>query len=85
MAAYVQKLKDEGKYEGQGPKENSPGYAILHKDRVIAEASKISFEPHKEAKELETRRKSKVLRFQMNPTPEWGPKSQQARNSILCT
>uniref|UniRef100_A0A060T461 tRNA (guanine(26)-N(2))-dimethyltransferase n=1 Tax=Blastobotrys adeninivorans TaxID=409370 RepID=A0A060T461_BLAAD len=51
-------------------KEGTPGYNIMTKPST----SQVSFETNEQAKEMEARRKSKLVRFQMNPTENWGPK-----------
>lgn len=61
----------ELKGEGGGVKEGSPGYKILSKPRIL---DNVSFEDHEQAVAMEQIRKSKLVRFQMNPTENWGPK-----------
>lgn len=52
-------------------KQGSAGYRVL---QDLEPKVKVSFEDHPRALELETFRKSKLLRFQINPTKNWGPK-----------
>lgn len=60
--------------EGKEPKnkEGSPGFAIMQKKEPSIE---VSFADHPRALELETFRKQKLLRYQVNPTKYWGPKA----------
>lgn len=50
-------------------KKDSPGAAILRQPP----AHEISFADNEKAIEMETLRKSKLVRFPMNPRAEWGP------------
>lgn len=53
-------------------KPGSPGTSIV---KSLETATEVSFEDHERALELEKLRKSKVVRFQVNPTKNWGPKA----------
>lgn len=57
--------------EGGKVKEGSPGYKILAKPRIL---ENVNFDDHPKAVEMEKIRKSKLVRFQMNPKENWGPK-----------
>lgn len=53
-------------------KKGSPGeQLVVSRDTDI----EVNFEVHPQAIELEKQRKSKLLRYQVNPTANWGPKS----------
>ncbi|KAF5101888.1 hypothetical protein D0Z03_000507 [Geotrichum reessii] len=60
-------------------KEASPGTKIVQKLDSVSGLI-ISFEDHPRALELEKFRKSKVVRYQENPTKNWGPKAKASKN-----
>lgn len=60
-------------------KEASPGTKIVKSLEPVS-GLKISFEDHPRALELEKFRKSKVVRYQENPTKNWGPKAKASKN-----
>ncbi|CAN6638383.1 tRNA (guanine(26)-N(2))-dimethyltransferase, mitochondrial [Trichomonascus vanleenenianus] len=70
MRAWIK--KERGSIEKKNIKETSPGAKILDKDDPFVE---VSFKEHPGAREMEDRRKSKLVRFQMNPAENWGPKA----------
>lgn len=58
-------------------KPSSPGSFLL---QSLGAKSKVVFEDHPRALELEKIRKSKVVRYQENPTKNWGPKAKASKN-----
>lgn len=65
-------VRDQDGKVSQNLKPNSPGYEIM---KSPTPATDISFELHPRALELEEFRKSKLVRYQLNPTKNWGPKA----------
>lgn len=59
------------------PKEDAPGAKITSTPMK----HEISFESNAAAEHIETLRKSKLVRFPMNPRPEWGPMSRPNNKS----
>ncbi|KAF5093192.1 hypothetical protein D0Z00_004194 [Geotrichum galactomycetum] len=57
----------------------SPGTKIVE-SLESASGLTISFDDHPRALELEKFRKSKVVRYQENPTKNWGPKAKASKN-----
>ncbi|ANB11296.1 Trm1p [Sugiyamaella lignohabitans] len=64
------KLEKKGDTKNLSP--TSPGGNIL---KTLETKHSISFEVHPKASELEKQRKSKLVRYQVNPTENWGPKA----------
>lgn len=58
-------------------KAGSPGTGIV---KSLETSIIVSFADHARALELERLKKSKVVRFQVNPTKNWGPKSKASNN-----
>ena len=56
---------------------NSFGYKILTNDDIGSKESesKLSFEPNDQSGRVEKLRKLKIVRYQENPTKNWGPKA----------
>lgn len=61
---------------------NAPGYKILStmdewlsSDQVPFDPSKLSFEENEQSGKVEKLRKLKIVRYQENPTKNWGPKA----------
>lgn len=56
---------------------NTFGYKIMTRD--IKEDLEVSFEKNDTSKEVEELRKVKIVRFQMNPAKNWGPKGRPSK------
>ncbi|CCD27022.1 tRNA (guanine26-N2)-dimethyltransferase NDAI_0J01300 [Naumovozyma dairenensis CBS 421] len=78
---YVMKQFDDSKKDISKMNHNTTGYKILSSidawepKENICDISKLSFEPNEESKHLEKLRKLKIVRYQENPTKNWGPKA----------
>lgn len=79
---YVMKQSDpNGKKDLDKMNPNSTGYKILSNEpHWLTEAnresfSKLSFEPNDQSGQVEKLRKLKIVRYQENPTKNWGPKA----------
>lgn len=70
-------IKIEKKGNISNLKSGSPGAKIA---ATLETSTPISFNDHPRAVELEEQRKQKILRFQENPAPNWGPKAKAAKN-----
>lgn len=57
--------------------QNSVGHKILSNNLIGNDewSSKLSFEPNDQSEKTEKLRKLKIIRFQENPTRNWGPKA----------
>lgn len=71
-------IKDEHNGEvSKNLKAGSPGTGIV---KSLDTETPVSFSDNERALELERLRKSKVVRFQVNPTKNWGPKAKAPSN-----
>lgn len=77
---YVMKQCEEQK-DLQKMNQNSTGYKILStEDRWLSDENreafkKLSFEPNEQSGQVEKLRKLKIVRYQENPSKNWGPKA----------
>lgn len=74
---YVVAYSDE-QLDPKRPKEHSTGYRIFDKMNQWSQDqdfTKLSYEPNVQSGKVESLRKLKIVRFQENPTKNWGPKS----------
>ncbi|GMM55574.1 tRNA (guanine26-N2)-dimethyltransferase [Maudiozyma humilis] len=79
LRACDQNKDQQGKLLKMNPK--TPGYRILQgldkwlETQELFDASKLSFEPNEQSGHVEKLRKLKIVRYQENPTKNWGPKA----------
>lgn len=77
---YVMKQCEERK-DLEKMNQNSTGYKILStEDRWLSDENreafkKLSFEPNEQSGQVEKLRKLKIVRYQENPSKNWGPKA----------